>query len=320
MIIVFILFIFFIGILPGAFISLLLTKEKPNLNLLDKGLISFIISPFVLIPISFLEDFVRIPLNTTVLTINLLIVIFINIILIKKYDLFHLPTININLKTISPKIILYLLFLALFIIKILPILSQYTPLLHDPIAHSEWLKFLSDNEFTTMSNIYPQGFEYFLIYFTTFFKISFPKAVLISTVLFTAIFPVSMFYLGLFLTKGKSLKEFLFPVFLFLFSLISVYPNNFYFTAGKNSMIMAFCITPIILYYIFSTQKNLRHIILPVLIFSVFIVHYPTGAVLFVSFYFKLFIDLLNIYKNNKGQLHPEIRKFLITFFITSSL
>lgn len=312
--IIFLIYFLFISIVPGLYLSLFITKNNTNFTLVDRVLLSFIISPFMLLPLSFIEDVVGIPQVPFILIVNILIITFTNIYLIRqKSSLLQVVSLR-KIRIDRIKKFIYLLFLGSLVFKLLPTLGSLVPLLHDPISHSEWLKTLYTTHHTTTQNSYPQGLEYYLNYFVSFFPFSYPKAILDATYYFVALFPVSMFYLGLLLTKGdfKYTSKYILPLLLFVFASVLSVPNDLYYTAGKNSMIMSFSIVPLALYLIHTLKKRIDYIILPILISSIFIVHYPTGMVLVVLFYIKVLMNHLDFQKKKI----LKDRKILINTFI----
>ena len=276
-----ILYGIFAGVLPSLALIFHLSRDKGHIDLLDRLVMALVMSPLVLVLVSFLEEVPGVPQNRLVLTINLVALALINIFLLIKYfrgKPLHLFNFSWG------KLVFLLLFLLVIVYRLLPTEALATPILHDPIAHSEWLKQLNITHFTTKEKWYPQGLEYYLNYFATYFDISYPKIVLIWTNFFTALFPVGFFYMGMLLVKKPGKYYLLYPMVLFTLAAIARVPTNFYFLAGKNSLIFVFSAAPIILYAIYAARSKLDHLISAMLIGAAIVIHYPTGFSLLVFY------------------------------------
>ena len=276
-----ILYGIFAGVLPSLALIFYLSRDKDHIDLLDRLVMAFVMSPLVLVLVSFLEEVPGVPQNRLVLTINLVALASINIFLLIKYFRGK----PLRLFSFSwGKLVFLLLFLLVMVYRLLPTEALATPILHDPISHSEWLKQLNITHFTTKEKWYPQGLEYYLNYFATYFDISYPKTVLIWTNFFTALFPVGFFYLGMLLVKKPGKYYLLYPMVLFTLAAIARVPTNFYFLAGKNSLIFVFSAAPIILYAMYTARSKLDHLISAMLICAAIVIHYPTGFSLLVFY------------------------------------
>lgn len=307
-----ILLIALAGVLPGLAFVFHFTRGKDNVNLIDRLALSLIVSPLILVLASFVEEVLHIPQSPLVLALNIGALGLLNVYCLWKFNSRGQWLLGLSWQ----KTAVYVLFAGLLWSRVGPALSLYAPLLHDPISHSQWLRLLTTTHFTTTDQWYPQGLEYYLNYYTSFFDISSPRAVLIGTNLFNAYFPVAMFYLGLLFFKSQK-KMLVFPLLMLLFAALSPIPRTLYFTAGKNSMIFAFAAVPIILYLITYSRSRFDFVATVLLSFAVLVVHYPTGIfLLFVLFAINL-LKVLGVqswsYPDRK--LAPD-RKMLYDYLI----
>ena len=323
------IFLFVVNILPAIGITFYLFKNKSKLETLDKIIISFIISPLLLIAVSFLENFLNIPQNKTVIIFNVLTLSISSFYILQKnkqWKYFKLQKFFSEIKN-PYRLIIYFIFIALIFFRIYPATKIFTPITADPIAHSEWLQALNTTFHTTTDFWYPQGLEYFLNYYAIFVAPIYPKLILIFTNLFTALFSISFFYFIFLTTKSsfKNNKKILFPLLVFAVASLVPYPKNLYYTFGKNSFIFAISIIPI-LFAIFNNMKytKINLFLFSILSFSLFLIHYPTG-IYFYIFLLPFFIGKLFFLKNKKisfkkETLTPSIIFIITTIFLSSIL
>ncbi len=283
----FLVFFILFNLTPALALVFYLTRNRDNFGIIDKLILSVIASPFILLFISFLEDVVRIPQVSAVLLTNATALALLNIFLLVRY---FPGTSHYTPKFSAAKLAFYAAFLALLFFRVYPTRWLLTPLLHDPISHSEWLRFLNQTGHATNDQWYPQGLEYFLNYYAAFFNFSYPKIIAVSTNFFQALFPVAMFYLGLMFFRERK-GAIIFPAIIFLLATILPIPKNFFFTAGKNSMIFAFTIAPFAMYLAYYARTRIEYFAGAALAFSLLVVHWPTG--IFVVFIFYA----VNLYK-----------------------
>jgi len=293
-----------INIVPGLALVFHFTRSKASIGIIDKMIISVILSPLLLILVSFIEEAGRIPQNGTALSFNVAVLLIVNIFLLvrifpqKKYYLPRLTWV---------KGFVYLLFGALVIFRVWPNHDLLAPILHDPIAHAEWLKQLNISHFTTTEQWYPQGLELYLNYFATFLPASIPRIILISAGVIIAFFPISLFYLGLLIFKGKD-RWMIFPLIVFVIATRLANPNELYYLAGKNSMMLAFAVVPFLLYLITRSKQRWEYAVVALLVFAAVIIHYPTGFFLLFSLFF---IELRDLVSLNEGKLAIDRQRML---------
>lgn len=272
------LLLFFVvtGLLPGLALAFYITRERADFNIIDRLWLAAILSPFVLVLASMVEEAFGVPQSPAVLTLNLILIASITILIMVRYSR---PTrIEWNFSTGRSRLLVYPLFGSLVFFRVGPTAKILTPLLHDPIAHSVWLKFLNVNHHVTSDQWYPQGLVYYLNYYATFLDYSYPKLVLVVTNFLLALIPVSMFYLGLLLFRSnKRGLGLLMPISMLLLASLTLVPNDFYFIAGKNSRIFAFIGIPMVLYMSYWARSKIQYLACALLILSIFLVHFPTG-------------------------------------------
>lgn len=279
-----------VNVLPGLAFVFYFTRKKENTGILDKLILSVIVSPLVLVLVSFLEEAFGLPQSRLILGINIAVLTAANIALLVRYfpqRANYLPRLN------WVKLAVYALFAALVFFRVWPTHGLPAPILHDPIAQTEWLKLLNTTHFTTTEQWYPQGLVLYLNYYATFLPVFYPAVVLISASAILAFFPISLFYLGLLTFRGND-KWMLFPLIIFVIAARLAYPNELYYIAGKNSMILAFAMAPLLMYLIATLKNRWDYIISASLVFAVIVIHYPTG---FFLLFMMFFINLGEVFK-----------------------
>ncbi len=285
-----------VNLLPALAIVFYFTRDSDRVGLIDKLILSVLLSPLVLVLMSFIEEVLGIPQGPATLVFNASAAAAACIFLMGRYfrGLRHYA-----LRIGWARIVAYALFVMLFVFRVLPTHDLLTPILHDPIAHSEWLKYINVNHFTTSQQWYPQGLEYFLNYYATFLDVSYPQVVLTSLNAHMALFPVSMFYLGvLSFRAGKDRPGDRWMIYGFLMFVIAAMlprPTDFFYIAGKNSMVMVFSVTPLIIHLSTSARNRLDYIITAALVFATVIIHYPTGFLLVFILFFVNLVDMVRI-------------------------
>lgn len=270
-----------VNVLPGLALAFYLTRKKEMVGLFDRLIISAIISPLVMILVSFLEDAAGIPQSGLTLGLNVAVIGAGNVALLIR---FFPQKENYLLRLGWVKVFAYVLFGALIFSRVWAGHDLLAPILHDPIAHSEWLKVLNTTQFTTSEQWYPQGLVLYLNYFATLLPVSYPQVVLVSANVMIAFFPISLFYLGLLTFEGKD-RWMIFPLIVFVIAARLEHPNQLFYTYGKNSMIFAFALAPPLLYLAASLENRRDYIIGAFLMFAVIVVHYPTGFFLIFTLF-----------------------------------
>lgn len=298
---------FFINVLPAAGFVFYFTREKTYLGLADKLILSVILSPLVLVLLSFLEESVGAPQSPPVLTANVIALAVINIfILARRFPGRENYALNMGWENVF----IYALFIALVQFRVLPVNDILAPITHDPIAHGVWLKHLNANHFTSPEHWYPQGLEYYFNYYATFFDFTYARIMLIGTNFLLALFPVSFFYLGYLSLKGTN-RRLVTSLTMFVFASAVAMPNELPLTAGKNSMIFAFASIPLLLYMISWMEKRWEYMATMLFVCSIIIVHYPTGLFLLFIFFFYNLYEVLG-FSNRK----PSIDRNLLAKYI----
>ena len=275
----------FVNMLPALALVFYLTRKYERIGLIDRLILAVILSPLVLVLVSFLEEVAGVPQNGIILSLNIAVLAVLNLFLLGR---FFRRKEYYALRFSWAKGLACALFAALVLFRVLPAAEMLAPILHDPIAHSEWLKYLNTNHFTTDQQWYPQGLEYYLNYYASFLDLSYPRIILISHNYLLSLFPVSMYYLGLLSFRGRD-RWLLYPMIMFVVAAVLARPFEFFFIGGKNSMVFVFTVTPFLLYLITTTRSRWDYVVATVLVFSATIIHYPTGFVLlFILFFINI--------------------------------
>ncbi len=284
----FALLFFPVNLLPGLALAFYVARRTEGIGLIDKLIIAVVLAPLALILVSFVEDVSGIPQSSPVLFVNTLGLALANIALLARY--FRRRQ-DWALRLGWVKVVAYGMFAALIFFRVAPAFGLLTPIVHDPVSHVEWLKHLNLTHFSTNAQWYPQGLEYYLNYYATFFGSSYARTVLISQNYLIALFPVSMFYLGLLIFRGKD-KWFLFPLVMFAIGARLPKPDEYFFAGGQNSMVFAFSVTPLLLYLATSVKNRWDYVIAAAFIFAAIVIHYPFG-----------FFMLFTLFAVNLGRL-----------------
>lgn len=301
-----------VNILPGLTISFYLFRNEEGLNLIDKIILACILSPVILIIVSYFEDLIGIPQNSSTLALNL--------------SAIALPTAYLYWKKKKEKllknfidrwdILAYASFVLLLFFRVFPTTQSPVPLAADSIAHTEWLRILHTTFHATTDQWYPQGMQYFLNYYAAFVAPLYPKWILIFTNFFAALFPISFFYFGI-LAFSRTKKYLVLPWIFFMISSLTTWPKDLYFTLGKNATVLAFSIIPIALYLFFRLKKRLDAALLAVIMFALFIIHYP-NAILMYGLGGIILLSELFSYQKKKIEFHKGAFANLLFFSIIS--
>ncbi len=309
------LFFLLVNVTPGAALAFYFTRNKEGAGLLDKLVIAAILSPLVLVLISFLEESSGVPQNVTVLLANIVLLVAVNVTLVAKFFR-RKADLALNLSWV--KLLVYGLFGSLIVFRVLPTLDLMAPILHDPIAHSEWLKILNTTHFTTTAQWYPQGLEYFLNYYATFFDFTYPQIILVSQGALLAVFPIGMFFVGWFSFRGKD-KWMLFALIALVVSARMARPTEYYFVGGKNAMVFAFTAAPLILYLAAVVRSRWDYVIVALMTFAVIAIHYPTGFFLLFALFFMNLGELVDFRSLLRRKLSID-RKTLWNYLIAAAV
>lgn len=271
------------GIIPG-FGPALFFFRKRTLSISDKILLSLLLSPLVLVTLSATEDLLGIPQWKPILLINLAAVGGFSL---YAYRAWHreqpgekLPESDGRANRLRTLILVG--FALVLLARVFPATLSPTPITADPIAHAEWLFALNTTGHTTDEQWYPQGVAYFLNYFVSFVPLSTPKAVLLSTNYFSALFPIALSLLVLLSSKMPMPRRLLFAFLTFVIASLTPFPKEFYYTSGKNAFIFALAAAPIIFLLVSRTRTHAEHFLLSVLAFAVFMLHFPTGIMVYI--------------------------------------
>ena len=279
--------------------------------------IGMLLSPLILIGISFFESQIGIPQQKTALFCNSLAILGLG-----WYFTIHKRALWSKKSTLEKDALIHmckqwlpLIFLILIFARVFPVTYILTPITADSIAHAQWLRTLTTTGFVTQEQWYPQGLEYFLNYFTTFTLITTPKAVLLFSNYCAALFPIAVFYCILLTSEMNAKKRFLFALSGFVIASLTPYPKELFYTFGKNSFIFAFAMTPIILALAFRLKTYSDALLLSMLAFSIFVIHFPTSAFVYLLIA-SIFFSHIFIVKDARLtiQKSPLYKMFLFGF------
>ncbi|HDZ59270.1 MAG TPA: hypothetical protein ENH44_00610, partial [Actinobacteria bacterium] len=103
--------------MPSLALIFHLTRDKGHIDLLDRLVMAVVMSPLVLVLVSFLEEVAGVPQNRLVLTINLAVLALVNVLLLLKYFRGK----RLRLFNFSwGKLVFLLLFLLVMVYRLLP--------------------------------------------------------------------------------------------------------------------------------------------------------------------------------------------------------
>ncbi len=164
-----------------------------------------------------------------------------------------------------------------------PIRGYITPILHDPIAHVDWAKQIYETGI--IDYFYSPGLHILAALGKMVDGAYISEYILIITNLFNALvfIPVYLFVKDFF----KSKKMALVATGIFLFA---EYPSAFYWTAGKNSLVMGITIMFLALFVAsLDFEKTKKFVVLNILSFVLILTHYPIALIGFVGIFAILF-------------------------------
>jgi len=222
-------------------------------------------------------DLVKIPLNQDfIASINLFFGLLI-LTLSRMHKLVFIdPPDHTN--NLVPVIAIYLLFVVAFVVRVLSIKEFSTPILHDPIAHSLWAKSIAQNE--SIDFFYSPGLHLIVAFLYKATNISIPYILNIVTNSFNALSVLTWGLVTLMITRNKIMA-----VMVSLFMFIIPIPSMLYVNSGKNALIFAIMIAPIIFFAMneyYKKPKLQNSVLLFVSLAGLFLIHYPTFGYIFL--------------------------------------
>lgn len=255
---------------------------------------NLIISPAI--SFSVLTSFIAIlslsSINLSILIFYLFIIL--SVFLFYKTDTFKKENFRWRLEWFE--ILVIVMFLIALFVKIVPTLGMEVPNLSDTMTHAYYSKLIMDTG--EISFFYSPGLHIISAYSTMLGGYTVPLQILYITNFFSA-------YAGLivYLFVKKIFNKKIVALWSALFISLGPGLSLFFYSGGKNALVIAISILFCFLFVSSFNKKNpsLRiNILSIILIFSTFIVHYPT-AVFACIFWFSLLI--VDIRKNLKQQL-----------------
>lgn len=190
----------------------------------------------------------------------------------------------------------------------------YSPILHDPYAHSIWAKSIVVNNTI--------DFFYSPLLHASAASLSFgniqliPKLIVLVTQLSVFLTPVLFSALLYNVTRNKKVSI----IFLLLLSCLH-FPANLYYTAGKNSFVVALSLFPICIYFLINlfrstSKKNIFALTSSLVL--LFLAHYPSfGIFLFFITPYVLFKISSLILKKKLIKLTYIMLPFMLTCLFT---
>lgn len=175
--------------------------------------------------------------------------------------------------------------LVIFISRIVPIINYYAPPLHDPSSHSLWTKSIIDDQ--TINYFYSPGLHIVSAVIELIRPLNIPFTVSAVTNFFNGFYLVGLYIL----LKDKKYKN-LTVLTICVIALASNLPTNFFYTAGKNSLIVAWSLLPV--YMSFLGNRGHTLVKNSVWLYGISIIHYPTAfyaGIYYVCFQFAKYVS-----------------------------
>jgi hypothetical protein len=260
---------FYIFIL-GFIISYYLLRETQFKNIIYLMLLSFLIGSGVLIILSGIIAIIYIKIRLWLVIIpvfSLILIIYkFPVQLEKGYFIFDISS---------------FLLLGIAILSIIShVISIYyfeAPMLHDPMSHATWAKRIVD---TGMINyFYSPGLHILSALGEMSGSFGVAKQVLILTNIFNALsfFPVFLFLQSYFNRNW-------FAIISSTLFVVASYPSNFFWTAGKNGLILAIPFLFLLLFFASLKMKTAFKIaVCNSLLIILVLIHYPSAFVSFIG-------------------------------------
>lgn len=256
------LFLVFILLCPGIFIFKLSRK-----NILESIPLLLMLNAGVFITLAILAELVGLKVNVTNLALLNLLVSVISFFAVRRN---YLPQLNIEVKDRKILYAIYGLFLLAIASRVVSTRTVFAPILHDPISHAFWAKEIITTQ--TINYFYPPGLHILIGFVADSLGLNFAITTHYITNLLSAFTVLSWGVTALIITKDRA-----FALLLAALIFISPYPTDLYFTAGKNSFLVALAFMPLALYglYKFIKKPNpLSALIITIGILSVLFLHY----------------------------------------------
>lgn len=263
----FYLYIQVIGSISGYYIL----KDTEHLSVISILLLGFLWGTAILVFVAALASMLTIRIQPWLMGIPTIILIFF---------LFHTPieVSKVRFKVAPAEAMLvFFTFLALAS-RVLSIKGFTAPMLHDPISHATWANDIVQTGI--INTYYSPGLHIVSAFGNMVDGISTATYVLRLTNLFNALFIIPVFYYLEAWLKNKWISV----VGTFIF-FVSLFPARFFWTGGKNALVMNLPFFFLILFVYIALRKlnNRRIVIVNLLLFVTIINHYPSAAITLVA-------------------------------------
>ena len=270
----FYLYLFILGIILSYYIL----KETDFFKLWVMLLTSFFWSSALLILLSGLLAIVSIPIRTWILYIPSLLLFFL---LVKK----PISTKGLEWRPGIDGIVL-LFFTGLSIWAHVSSVKDFVaPILHDPISHATWAKQIYD---TGMINyFYSPGLHILAALGKIAEGAYVSQYILVITNLFNALMfiPAYLFVRTYFKSKDMALLT-------AVFFLVAKYPAAYFWTMGKNALVLGIGFMFLLLFVSTLDLTNLKKLLVTnFLVLVLVLIHYPTAFIALIGLFFLLVFD-----------------------------
>jgi hypothetical protein len=186
----------------------------------------------------------------------------------------------------------------------MPLISEHTPILHDPVSHALWAK-----------DIFERGTVHFFyspllhiivaILHSAGQIVSIPTLVLWVTALSAALTPLTWALLVKELSKSWTIA-----IAVLILTSIFHFPSNLYFLAGKNALVLGLFLAPVAIYFCISwlrDQKVRDLLFCSCSLIMLFLSHYPVWIIVMVILLFPFAKTL-----TRKFTKRDSIRSYLL--------
>jgi len=263
----FYLYVQVIGSISGYYIL----KDTEHLSVISILLLGFLWGAAMLVLVAAIASILNILIQPWLIVIPTFVLIFF---------LLHTPieVSKVRFKIAPAEAMLVLLSFLALVSRVLSIQGFIAPMLHDPISHATWANDIVQTGI--INTYYSPGLHIVSAFGNMVDGISTATYVLRLTNLFNALFIIPVFYYLEAWLKNKWISV----VGIFIF-FASLFPARFFWTAGKNALVMNLPFFFLILFVYMALRKlnNRRIVIVNLLLFVTIINHYPSAAITLVA-------------------------------------
>lgn len=259
---------------------------KGKTSLLVNLLLSWFTGTAIFISFSSITNILSLPINK--LSISIFFLISFVIFIINKQD-FN----DISKQEKLDRFDLLVLFISIasLLAKVISLREYYAPILHDPIAHSEWAKIIVTTGYADY--FYSPGLHFLAAIGEILGSFETPKQILIITNIFNAFLGIPVYVF----LKLISRENWWAVIAALLFNL-GPYPMLLYLNAGKNALIVStgYIFLILIVLLLLNNRKYKNSIlILNLLILTLLFSHYPIAIIGSIFIFSYVFVNLKEI-------------------------